>query len=447
MGSPEERTARRLESLRQKPHELLLFLRAMPKGADLHTHLTGAVYAESLIDWAAADGLCVDRRTSALTRGACGTCEGQEAPVACALRDQALYDRLVDAWSIRNWHPSRAPGHDHFFAAFDKFLPVFDRRTGDALAEIAARAAADGLVYVELMHTADDGTVLALGGRLGWDDDLARLRARLLAGGLAEAVAGVRSRLDRDEARRSELLGCGTPQAKAGCEVSVRYLYQVLRGLPRELVFAQVLLAFELTRADPRFVGFNLVMPEDWLTPMRDFDLHIRMIETLRPLYPGTRIALHAGELAPGLVPPEGLRHHIRASVTRAGAERIGHGVSVMHEDDPIGLLAEMARRRVLVEVCLTSNDVILGIRGERHPLSVYRKHGVPAALATDDQGVARSDLTHEYLRAVETQALGYRDLKAMARASLTYSFLPPGERAQHQERLERAFADFEKGF
>jgi adenosine deaminase len=480
----EERTSRHMEAIRQKPAELLPFLRRMPKGADLHSHLGGAVYAESLIAWAAEDRLCVDRASSALTQGACGTCEASEKTpaAACALKDQALHDQLVDAWSMRNWERRDASGHDHFFATFDRFSAAFRGRVGDALAEVASRAASEGLLHLELMHSASDGTIFEVAGRVGWDDDFVRLREKLLADGMDAVVAAVRARLDRVEARRDELLGCGGARAAAGCAVSTRFLYQVLRGLPRELVFAQIVLAFELTKVDPRFAGFNLVMPEDWHTPMRDFDLHIRMIETLRPLYPGARIALHAGELAMGLVPPEGLRHHIRSSVMRAGAERIGHGVSVMHEDDPTGLMKEMARRGVLVEVCLTSNDVILGVRAARHPLATYRKHGVPVALATDDQGVARSDMTHEYLRAVQDQGLSYRDLKTMARRSLTHSFLrgpslwassgaakvadcrrdDPGkprtsascssflsksERARLQWRLEQAFVSFEKEF
>jgi hypothetical protein len=76
------------------------------------------------------------------------------------------------------------------------------------------------------------------------------------------------------------------------------------------------------------------------------------------------------------------------------------------------------------VEICLTSNDVILGVSGNDHPLPEYLRYGVPVALATDDEGVSRSDMTHEYLRAVETYCLSYADLKKMARASLEHSFL-----------------------
>jgi adenosine deaminase len=52
-------------------------------------------------------------------------------------------------------------------------------------------------------------------------------------------------------------------------------------------------------------------------------------------------------------------------------------------------------------------------------------KYGVPVALATDDEGVSRSDMTYEYLRAVESYHLSYGDLKRLARQSLEHSFLP----------------------
>ena len=81
-------------------------------------------------------------------------------------------------------------------------------------------------------------------------------------------------------------------------------------------------------------------------------------------------IALHAGELVEGLVPPEALRFHIRESVRIGHARRIGHGGGVMYEDDALGLLREMASKRVLVEVALSSNDLILGVKGKRHPLA-----------------------------------------------------------------------------
>jgi adenosine deaminase len=120
-----------------------------------------------------------------------------------------------------------------------------------------------------------------------------------------------------------------------------------------------------------------------------------------------------------------GLCCHVRQAVEMAEADRIGHGVDVMYEDRPYELLKEIADKHVLVEIALTSNDVILGISGKNHPFSLYRKFGVPVALSTDDEGVSRIDLTHEYVRAVESYELSYTDLKQMVRNSLEYSFLP----------------------
>ena len=83
-----------------------------------------------------------------------------------------------------------------------------------------------------------------------------------------------------------------------------------------------------------------------------------------------------------------------------------------------------MAAKRVMVEINLTSNDVILNIKGADHPLPMYRLYHVPVALSTDDEGVSRIDLTHEYVRAAMTYPLTYGDFKQMVRTALEHSFL-----------------------
>ena len=484
--TPEQRTARYLDSIRNQPSLLLAFLHEMPKGGDLHNHLSGAIYAEDMIDWAASDNFCIDRTTSRLLGAPCDSCEKYtpKPAVRCAYNDQILYSQIVDAWSMRNWRPGDEPAHDHFFAAFDKFLPVAETHTAEAVASVANRAAKEHVQYIEFMRTADGNAAAELGMKLGWDDDFARMRQNLLAGGLKEIVSATSKTLAEDDARAHSELKCGTPDAEPGCNLTVRYLYQVLRGVPREAVFAQILLGFELASSDPRFVGLNLAMPEDWFVPIHDFNLHMAMLDHLHAVYPQVHIALHAGEIAAGLVKPEDLWFHIRASVERGHAERIGHGVDVMLETDPIGLLKEMAARKVLVEINLTSNDQILGVSGEDHPLPIYMRYGVPVAISSDDEGVARSDMTHEYLRAVQGYRLSYTDLKRSTRQSLEHSFLageglwaeakgnfrpapacvgdalgtakPSAEcarflaanqRAREQWKLEATFADFEKRF
>jgi adenosine deaminase len=486
----EQKTARYLDSIRRQPSLLLAFLHDVPKGGDLHNHLDGAIYAEDLLDFAASDNFCVDRTTSRLLGAPCDSCEHYtpKPSIRCAYDDHILYSQIIDAWSMRNWRPGDESGHDHFFATFDKFGLTSHNHVAEAVATVTNRAAREHVQYVEFMHTADGGAAPQLGMRLPWDSDsnhdFAKMREKLLAGGLKEITAATSKTLAEDDARARTELKCGTPDAEPGCNVTVRYLYQVLRGLPEAAVFAQIVLGFELASSDPRFVGLNLVMPEDWYVPIHDFNQHMAMLDYLHGVYPKVHISLHAGELAAGFVTPENLSFHIRASVERGHAERIGHGVSVMLEKDPVGLLKEMAARNVMVEINLTSNDQILGVSGEDHPLPAYMKYGVPVAISSDDEGVARSDMTHEYLRAVESYRLPYTELKRMTRQSVEHSFLPgqslwaetkgtfrpvagcasgplgaekptdgcktflaASERAKEQWKLEAEFARFEKNF
>lgn len=424
IGPAQRRTEAAFQAARTQPPALWAFLKDMPKGGDLHSHLSGAIYAESMVAWAVEDGLCVDTRTLTVLKPPCDAAAGT-VPAKEAQADGLLYRRMVDAWSMRNAQTSGLSGHDQFFDSFGKFGLSNKNRTGDMLAEVAARASAGGVSYLELMLTPAGSEVAKVAAKVGWNDDFSAMRQGMLQGGLPQSVERAVETLSGAEARKAELLHCATPSADPGCKVTVRYLYQVLRGLPREVVFAQMLAGFELAaRTQSLVVGLNLVMPEDALVPMRDFSLHMRLLDYLHSVYPTVQVSLHAGELVPGLVPPEGLRFHIRESIERGHARRIGHGVSVMQEDDAAGLLKRMARDKVLVEICLTSNAGILGVSGAQHPLSVYLKHGVPTALATDDEGVSRSEMTHEYVKAVLDQHLSYRQLKTMARNSLQYAFV-----------------------
>jgi len=112
-----------------------------------------------------------------------------------------------------------------------------------------------------------------------------------------------------------------------------------------------------------------------------------------------------------------------------------------MYEDRPYDLLREMAAKHVMVEINLTSNDEILGVTGYDNPFPTYRKFGVPVALSTDDEGVSRIDLTHEYVRAVETYALTYANLKKMVRTSIEHSFLPGESLWQDPDRYRSVAA------
>jgi adenosine deaminase len=432
--SGERRAARNLDAARANPLQLRNLLLKMPKGADLHNHLSGAVYAESWIRAAVEDRLCVNLSTLSFAKPQPASdseaeepsCAAGRVPAAEAYKNQQLFDSLIDAFSMRGFVPSPGvTGHDHFFETFEKFGGTDHRHLGEWLDEVATRADSQNEQYLELMHTPEFGHTAAIAYAIGWNEDFAQLRNELLARGLRDDTAPASAAVDRAEELRRQREHCGQRDASTACRVQIRYLCQVLRGFPKQQVFAQTLLCFETASADPRFVGINFVMPEDGYISMSDYVLHMRMIAFLRGLYPKVHLSLHAGELAPGLVPYEGLCCHIRLAIEEAKAERIGHGVDVMYETHPHELLKEMARRHVMAEINLTSNDVILGVSGKDHPFPLYRLFRVPVALATDDEGVSRIDLTHEYVRAVQTYGLSYSDLKQMVRTSLEHSFLP----------------------
>ena len=423
--SPEQRTARYYETVRSRPPQLLAFMRRMPKGGDLHNHLSGAIYAESYIKWAADQGLCVNQVTMSFA-----TCDQtpNQVPASTALTNSVLYRQLIDSMSMRNWKLSGQSGHDHFFDAFSKFAAVSGTQVGAMLAEAASRAAMGRVSYLELMVTTDGGTASRIGNQVGWDGSFEGTLAKLKAAGISDSLVQSKKNVLEAEQEKDKLLRCGTTQPDPGCRVVMRYVYQVSRGAALGAVYAQMVAGFMLaSEADSKVVALNLVQAEDSLASMQNFTTQMRMLEFLDRQYPNAKVTLHAGELAPGLVPPDGLTFHIRQSVMIAQASRIGHGVDIMNEDEPEELLREMARRNVMVEICLTSNDVILGVRGKYHPLATYLEYGVPVALATDDEGVARSELTREFIKAAEDHQLSYAQLKTMARNSLHYAFISGG--------------------
>lgn len=484
----EERAARAFDSAKKEgPAALRAFLYRMPKGADLHVHLSGAVYAETFIREAGEDGICVDdAQLSMDTEHHAPNCPAGETPAADASAHQHLYDELIDAFSMRSFVPSAGDsGHDHFFDTFERFGD--DKRfAGEWLDEVASRAAAQNEQYLELMQTPAHKAATAAANRIGWSEDFAGIRERLLAdNAFREEIDADRAEYAKALDQRRQIERCGEANAAPACGVTVKFLYQVLRENPPQQVFAQTVLAFEVASADPDVVGLNFVQPEDGYVSMRDYALHMRMLDYLHGVYPKVHVSLHAGELAEGLVPPAGLTFHIRSAVEQGHAERIGHGVDVMYEERPWELMKEMADRHVMVEINLTSNDVILNVRGNEHPFMLYRKMGVPVALSTDDEGVSRIDLTHEYVRAAVTYPLTYHDFKLMARTSIEHSFLPgaslweritpekletaiaacrsqlgdahpsgacaklvgSSEKAQQEWELERRFRNFENGF
>jgi adenosine deaminase len=426
------------------------FIYKMPKGADLHSHLSGAVTTELLIDWGAADGLCIDAAFAA----APPPCAQGSVPLANQLSNPTLFKDVLGAWSMEGFQGTLLEAHQHFFDTFGKFgAALSDARTDDAIADVLSIAARNHQIYVELMQGLNSSKIGELASKYilpadPWDEQyLLEKRAQLAADPLFQAtLEKTKSSIERSLEGARKLLGCDTPRPDPGCGVGVRFLVSANRTRDRGYVFGQWAFGFELAQVSPSVVGVELVSPEENANSLRYYGDEMFAMDVLRrfnlrtPARRPVHISLHAGELIPEVLPPtpEGQRHlefHIRDAVEIAHVERIGHGADVFDEDRPLELMRKMRDANVMVEICLTSNARLLGKQRRAHPVNEYLEHRVPVALATDDEGVLRIDIADEFLRAVELQKLSYRALKRMVRTSLEHSFLPGASLWRSRER------------
>ncbi len=228
---------------------------------------------------------------------------------------------------------------------------------------------------------------------------------------------------------------------------TMRYQNYVVRVVPPVDIFKNLILAFESANTCPLVVGVNIVAPEDNEISMRDYWLHMQMFKYCHEKYPNVKYSMHAGELVLGMVKPEELTWHINAAVRTAGANRIGHGVDMAHEYKSYELLQYMAVHKVPIEINLYSNEFILKVKEDQHPITLYKEFGVPIVICSDDAGVLRSNLTDQFvLLAKRYKNVSYRDIKQFVFNSIDYSFIKEDAvKEKLKLQLKARFSTFEK--
>ncbi len=420
----DERTASKVYDELRASNSLEAFLRAFPKGGDLHNHMAGGIYPEKWIEIAIKHEFCVDESLLILAENTASTCPAGMVPAATLRNGGPVYKRFVDAMSLRG----KENAHDYFFQqVFGRVHARQDLVFGDALEAVVVHAHEQSMTYLEMQISPwglADSSKLAVslpagGSMTDWLDALEKSPI------FRDLVEHIRRTIQQIE---SELLERHPAEAVA---IRRRYIITANRGISPQHVFTQLATAAELARVEPRVVGMNLAGAEDNAVSLRDFRLQMRMIDFILSRKPWMRVTLHAGEMtpqilgaAPGVV-PEALTFHICESVWKGHAERIGHGTALLYEKDRAELLRAMPERGVLVEICLTSEELIQNLKSDEIPFAAYRQAGVPVSLNTDDEGVLGSDLSHEFLRAAHDYHLDYANIKELARNSIEYSFLP----------------------
>jgi adenosine deaminase len=247
----------------------------------------------------------------------------------------------------------------------------------DITYEYLASCAREGAIYVELTASIDHSRIAGIGDAEHWE-------------GIAAGI---------DDARRDH-----------GIEARILSVAVRNYGVERAVEIAELTAA----RPHPYLVGFSLAGDEAGYPPEPFLEAY-RVAEKA-----GLGCTVHAGEWAGAA----SVRGALELPVTR-----ISHGVRAI--EDPT-LVEELARRRITLEVCPTSN-VVLGVfpSYEEHPFPVLRAAGIPLTLGSDDPPYFGASVGGEYTVAREHFGLDDAELVAITRTAVEASFAEPELRSK----------------
>jgi len=386
--------------------DLYRVLYYMPKGGDLHNHLSGAVFSEWWYELALAQK---ERGYEYYTKVRIANCReygGNEfggAPYYLMFRnitardyaaldecEKGEYKRLEDlderekaAWMDGLRLDKDYEGRDEFFQTHWQRLnalylnPYLQAET--AAVNLKAYAA-ENVAYVEYQ--------IAGGPYVGPDGNLMPAN---------EAFEILRQRLAQKDV--------------SDTGVTVRFQLAILRFLPNAEDHLRGVYKLVHDNSD-LFVGVNLVGRED-----NDKGYPRRFLPVLRELrhqYGDVRLSIHAGEV-------DEPNSHVRDTLL-LGADRIGHGINLITDDD---MMLLMRHGPYLVEINLISNLLLQYINDySEHPFPEYLRTGIPVALSTDDRGMWESTMTDEFFVAVTEFRLSWDEIRTLGRNSLEHSFV-----------------------
>jgi hypothetical protein len=456
-------------NIRDNEAALTAFMAHMPKGGDLHNHYSGALYAEGYLQRLIDSGFCINTTSLSIESPVKGSCKAGMVPFASlagGTRD-SVRSALLRLWSCKDYDQVHTDTRaDHFFATFGKFGIVSWMDYPAGLLELKHRAKVENVSYIETMFTRVPLLPAAKAADLLSNKDTIAYYNKLL----------LQLELDKDEARLKSVLAnlyqkvmqsIPIEQSAVAYNKMIDSLHQILSIDDAQftmryqtfiaridaplITFINLVASFHsVDRSKTGYlVGLNIVAPEDNVTSMRDYWLHMHYFAFCNAQYKGrVPYAMHAGELTEGFVQPEQLSYHINDAIYVAGAQRIGHGVDIAYEKNCYELLDYMSKdwHNIPVEINLSSNEFILGVKDDRHPILLYQSFNVPLVISTDDAGVSRSSLTEQYvLLAKRYPSLSYTDIKHYVYNSIQYSFMSAADKRSLIKDLDDRFAYFEQ--
>ena len=456
------------ESIKGNHAALRQFFSAMPKGGDVHNHLTGSAYAETYFELAAKKKMYVNLETGKLYKD---KPEGIET-IQLSKEMGDLHNHrmaLIDKWSIRNFQPYKYPlGPDEYFFGTFGLLSALTSDIDDLaylMHELKVRAVKENVQYLEVMGTSPSVPAdCFLGNDYDYYDALLKKcvrdehydEARFVLGTIIgkfdkKATTAVNTYIDFINELDERSNNFPNHLKIDPNNVTCRYQGYASRGSEPLKVFAQLYVVHKacVDANNKLLVGCNIVAAENGEKSMLYYQLHMEMFAALATKISHVNTSLHAGELTLGLGRPEHLTYHINEAVETAKAHRIGHGVDLPFESDYDTILESMSSEKspIPVEINLTSNELILGVKDSEHPITLYRKAGVPIIISTDDPGILRTSLTEQYTLATLRYGFSYEDIREFVCNSIEYAFLEENKKSELIKKLDELLDDFEKKY
>lgn len=427
---PTDSVSSYFESIRDNDAELTTFFQAMPKGGDLHNHAGGSLYAEYMLDHAIVNKYWINPSTLKID-----TIQSSKDLLRLDSLSRTdsfglLRQKIYQDWSIKDFYSGLQGTDQHFFDSFNKMPKETKEDKIKGMQELIDRAMTEQVSYLELMTGGPNYKISPAdyAQRFAKSDGNIRRSMNeknidsinlILENWYQEFSKTGKASVDGYLLKMKSLYDA----LQKNC--AVRYLIQGYRESRPADLFRTLVLAFMAAEKDSIIVGVNIVQREDGPISMRDYKLHMEMFRFLHEKLGKVRYSMHAGELTLGSVPPEQLSSHIYDALFTAGAQRIGHGVDLPFETEHKAILDHMRKNNIPVEINLWSNEFILGVSHNKHPILQFFRAGVPIVISTDDAGVLRSNMTHQYvLLANRYREISYKDIKGFIRNSIAYSFI-----------------------
>ena len=169
----------------------------------------------------------------------------------------------------------------------------------------------------------------------------------------------------------------------------VRFIWSDLRRLDRDVILQNMVYALERKLAFPDLIaGYDLVQQEDLRHPLVELLPELIFLqEQASALNLTLPFFFHAGET---LGDGNSTDHNLFDAIM-LDTRRIGHGFSLYKHPQ---LLKDVAEKRVLVEVCPISSEVLrLATDILHHPIYAMISHGVPTAISNDDAAMMGQDI------------------------------------------------------